>query len=62
MTEIDKIKFKIWAIKQDILHRSDMIDRCRDEKHINLIRSNIKADEEEIVRLRAKLKELERGS
>ena len=57
--EIDRIKTQIWMLKQSNLQRSDMIDRCRSEKHKALIRSNMELDEAQIERLQMKLKEME---
>lgn len=59
MTEIEKIKFQIWACKQDNLWRGDQIDRSRSEKHRELLRSNIETTNREIERLREQLRTLQ---
>ena len=59
MTEIEKIKFQIWACKQDNLRRGDQIDRSRSEKHKALLLSNIETTEREIERLRERLRTLQ---
>lgn len=55
MTEIEKIKFQIWACTQDNLRRGEIIDRSRSEKHKALIRSNIETTNREIERLQERL-------
>ena len=60
MTEIESIKFKMWAIQQSILQREDIIDRSRDENHKNLVRKNIEADKAELALLREELKRKEK--
>lgn len=55
MTEED-IRFRIWCLLQDNLHRGDVLERCKDEKHKQLVRENIKETEKEIADLREQLR------
>lgn len=47
----NKIRFRIWALQQDNLHRSDIIDRSKDPGHINAVMENMKQAEKEISEL-----------
>ncbi len=53
-----KIRFRIWALQQDNLHRSDIIDRSKDPGHIKAVTENMKRDENEIAQLLQLLEEV----
>ena len=54
----EKIRFRIWALQQDNLHRSDIIDRSKDPGHIKAVTENIKQAENEIKQLNKLLEEV----
>jgi hypothetical protein len=53
----EKIRFRIWALQQDNLHRSDIIDRSKDPGHIKAVMENMRQAEQEISELLELLKE-----
>ena len=54
---IDKLKFKLWALQQDNLARSERIDRTRSDEHRALLQALYNESEREIEALRAEIKE-----
>ena len=48
---MDKIRFRIWALQQDNLHRSDILARCKDPAHIATVTENMRKAEKEISEL-----------
>lgn len=50
------LKFYGWALTQDRLHLGDIIDRSKDQNHIEMVRNHIAEIDAELEKVRAEIK------